>query len=67
VQKKYMVLPENTQKNEPTAGAKKTKRGFQPTTVIVAFFMPAVENLYMCLRFTEGILKYSTYNEEQQG
>jgi hypothetical protein len=47
-----MVLPENTQENEPTAGAKETKRGFQPTTVIVAFFMPAVENLYMCLRFT---------------
>jgi hypothetical protein len=47
-----MVLPENTQENEPPAGAKTTKKGFQPTTVIVAFFMPAVENLYMCLRLT---------------
>ena len=40
-----MVLPENTQENEPAAGAKKTKRGFQLTTVVVAFFMPAVHNL----------------------
>jgi hypothetical protein len=40
-----MVFTENTEENEPTAVAKKTKRGLQPTTVIIAFFMPAVENL----------------------
>jgi hypothetical protein len=51
-QKIFMFFTESTQENEPTARAKKTKRGFQPKTVIVAFFMPAVDNLHVCLRFT---------------
>jgi hypothetical protein len=42
---------ESKEEYEPTAAAKKNKRGFQPTTVIVMFFMPAVDNSYVCQRF----------------